>query len=154
MNANNRSCGSCTACCFTHAVAEVNTKSGEWCKNCSKNGCSIYDARPAGCRLYECWWLKGKGDESDRPDLSGFVMDGLDIPGGHDLGIVNLWEVTDGALESNRARQIIQAVLDQNSVIGLYIPADKKLSLRFPTTMTIAEREEFVRAFREFDHKQ
>lgn len=150
MNAAKRSCGNCTACCFTHAVTEVNTNAGEWCNKCSKNSCSIYAARPIACRVYECWWLKGKGEESDRPDLSGFVMDGMDIPG-QSVGIVNLWEFVPGALNSRRALQIAQAIVDQGEVVGLHIAREKRSFARFPREMNDVERAKFIHAFQEFD---
>ena len=73
---NKRTCGTCTECCKTHPVDELQKLAGKWCRYRVKDkGCRVYDSRPNGCREFECQWLKGHGDETDRPDLTGIVID-------------------------------------------------------------------------------
>ncbi len=143
-----RSCGECSACCFTHGVEEVETTGGSWCKHCDLgHGCRIYASRPEGCQLYECWWLKGKGEESDRPDKSGFVLDGVDIPGQKHT-LIGLWEAKRGGLKTDRALQIAEAILDQDCVICFHENWPTPTSrLRFPWQMGDNERKDFIKAF-------
>ncbi|MDP2665695.1 MAG: YkgJ family cysteine cluster protein [bacterium] len=73
---NGRTCGTCTECCKTHPVSELKKRAGKWCQfRVKEQGCRIYEERPKGCVEFECQWLKGHGAESDRPDLTGIVID-------------------------------------------------------------------------------
>jgi Fe-S-cluster containining protein len=49
------------------------------CEHLACSGCRIYDARPQGCRDFDCQWLRGEipGDESHRPDRLGVIFDGF-----------------------------------------------------------------------------
>ena len=75
-------CGSCTMCCKLKAVDEIAKPMGRWCTHCDVGrGCRIYDARPKGCRDYECLWLlsqdkPGRQAPADaRPDRSKVVLE-------------------------------------------------------------------------------
>jgi len=73
-----RTCGTCTECCKTHPVDELKKRAGKWCQFRVKGqGCRIYAQRPGGCITFDCQWLKGHGEESDRPDRTGIVIDFL-----------------------------------------------------------------------------
>ena len=73
---SHRSCGPCTACCKPFLVEEVQKLDAHWCQHrVAGTGSAIYKDRPPACKLYSCTWLAGKGDELDRPDLCGFMMD-------------------------------------------------------------------------------
>jgi hypothetical protein len=37
-------------------------------------GCTIYAARPASCRAFECSWRRGLGKPEHRPDLCGVLL--------------------------------------------------------------------------------
>ena len=114
-----RSCGGCTACCKTHDVAEVDTPSGELCQFAIiGQGCSIYNQRPRACQLYMCWWLLGKGEESDRPDCLKVVMDGNDIyVNNREIGLIDLHEVETGAVNQSRVQQMMASFLEQGIVV-------------------------------------
>ncbi|MEK7541303.1 MAG: hypothetical protein AAB533_00435 [Patescibacteria group bacterium] len=114
-----RSCGGCTACCKTHQVTEVGTDAGELCQFAAiGEGCSIYAKRPFECRLYACWWLRGKGEESDRPDRLKVVMDDREVTlNGWVIGVVDLHEVEPGAINQPRVRQLTDAFLQQGAVV-------------------------------------
>lgn len=72
---NNRQCGECTACCYTHAVESLNKPRYEWCNHIKiGKGCSIYQVLPEACQIYRCSWLNGLGNEDLRPDKCGFVL--------------------------------------------------------------------------------
>jgi hypothetical protein len=71
-------CGSCAACCFLLAVPEIAKPRIRWCEHCTPghDGCTIYQARPAACRAFSCYWLISQGragqemPEAMRPDRS------------------------------------------------------------------------------------
>lgn len=82
-----RKCGACRLCCKVLPTWEVGTlpdgtrydfqkPQGKWCEHASGAGCGIYysEAKPFGCRLFACLWLRGYGREDDRPDLSHVVV--------------------------------------------------------------------------------
>ena len=72
-----RSCGGCTACCTVLAVHELHKPMRWACDHLDCGGCGIYEARPRGCRDFDCLWLRGEipGDESRRPDRLGVIFD-------------------------------------------------------------------------------
>lgn len=98
-----RSCGGCTACCTTIGVAELGKAPGERCPKLGARGCSIYAERPAECREFNCAWLYGVGDFSDRPDKSGVVVVGA----GADKLV--FFEVDAGAAGLGGARMLAHA---------------------------------------------
>jgi len=72
-----RDCGECKACCILPAIKEptLDKPAGVRCKNLKKedsacDSCTIYKDRPAPCAAFKCLWLRGFGDENDRPDKS------------------------------------------------------------------------------------
>jgi hypothetical protein len=70
-----RSCGTCTACCKTHAVPSIEKPPHTWCTHCKiGTGCGIYNARPEECADFTCMWLEGEGRDEDRPDMSKCVV--------------------------------------------------------------------------------
>jgi hypothetical protein len=53
-----RSCGTCSLCCKLIGIHELKKPMNQWCPHCLKRGgCSIYEARPAECRTFNCEWL-------------------------------------------------------------------------------------------------
>lgn len=110
-----RACGSCTACCKAPSLStpEYYKPPGVWCKHCAVGqGCKIYNKRPRACQNFECEWLKGYGSEKERPDRFRIILDhairDTDVSVSADVcspgEIFQLWEVTEGALESKKAR--------------------------------------------------
>lgn len=68
-----RTCGPCTACCTVPQIEDFSPPY-EPCPHLldlPEHRCAIYEYRPSDCRLFRCAWLRGWGEESDRPDLSG-----------------------------------------------------------------------------------
>jgi hypothetical protein len=86
-----RTCGDCVACCIYLQIDDpVLKKKGM--KHCpfvetdepevpgqsvcfTGKGCKIQNAKPETCVGFQCEWLKGNGDEEDRPDLCGILVD-------------------------------------------------------------------------------
>jgi hypothetical protein len=72
-----RKCGECEACC---EFAEI--KEGDFYKpafqKCEHqcNGCAIFGKlqRPGICNSYQCSWLRGFGNEDERPDKNGIIV--------------------------------------------------------------------------------
>lgn len=72
-----RDCGGCTACCTVLAVDELRKPMRCACPHQTATACRIYADRPAGCREFNCVWLRGglPADEAWRPDQLGVIFD-------------------------------------------------------------------------------
>lgn len=94
-----RICGGCTACCKTHAIAELQKPEGTVCSHCTVGtGCRIYASRPKSCRTFQCAWLMGFGLSEYRPDMTGIVPDFQQTA---KFGLVLcLWETNEDALST------------------------------------------------------
>jgi hypothetical protein len=75
-----RSCGGCTVCCDVLP----NPPHRDWDEGCKYSdpggaGCTVYPIRvqmvDRACKDYNCAWILGMGEEGDRPDLSGVIVD-------------------------------------------------------------------------------
>lgn len=100
-----RICGTCTECCKTHPVHELKKRAGKWCQfRVKEQGCRVYDKRPKGCVEFECQWRKGHGEELDRPDRTGIVMDFLVL---ELIGkTMVLWEAVHGAFDGDYGKAL------------------------------------------------
>lgn len=117
--ANGRSCGDCTACCNVKAVRELGKPSQVACRHLCQAGCRIYNARPAECREYACFWRQGliDGDERRRPDKLGVLIDCepfARLPGMLRLVV---WEVVPGAAKTDKVRYVVDKLLATNKRI-------------------------------------
>ena len=86
-----RECGDCVACCVYLQIddPELHKKGMRHCPYVETDqpevvgksvcytgkGCRIYYNRPRTCAGYRCEWLKGHGNEEDRPDRCGILVD-------------------------------------------------------------------------------
>lgn len=72
-----RTCGSCSACCRWPSIEALDKPAKTACVHLEKCGhnCTIYDTRPEQCADYQCTWLRGIGEERDRPDISKILID-------------------------------------------------------------------------------
>ncbi|KKS65766.1 MAG: hypothetical protein UV34_C0009G0037 [Parcubacteria group bacterium GW2011_GWB1_42_6] len=121
-----RVCGGCTACCKTHAVYEIEKPVGKWCPHCEPSReCRIYADRPKGCRGFRCEWLKGFGEEDDRPDKSGLVLDYISfrplIP-----RLFQIWESRGGALREAGVKELIDLSLRNCIPVVLFYSSGKR----------------------------
>jgi hypothetical protein len=84
-----RTCGDCTVCCTYLRInqpqlvkrgltpcphLDVKSEDG-FCGQSVEGNCNIYQGRPPVCRDYSCVWLAGYGEEEDRPDRCGVLID-------------------------------------------------------------------------------
>lgn len=67
-----RECGTCTACCSTMIVPELNKGAHRKCQHANE-GCVIYEQRPPTCADWDCLWVLGHFRDRDRPDKTGYV---------------------------------------------------------------------------------
>ena len=65
--ASGYSCGDCSACCTVLAVTELKKPMRMACDHLCRDGCRIYADRPAGCRQFNCLWLRGAIRHSENP---------------------------------------------------------------------------------------
>jgi hypothetical protein len=107
-----RPCDGCTSCCYLLPVEELNKPLRQMCKYANK-GCTIWAPKeleseyPDECRKYRCAWILGLGEEEDRPDLSGVLVDIRKGPCG--LGLYAI-EVVPGTPEK---RESIKLALER-----------------------------------------
>ncbi len=134
-----RTCGQCTACCKTHGIFELSKPPGEWCSNCDiGKGCKVYGNHPQSCKDFRCLWLDGMGrDDEYHPNKINIVFS---VQNPDNLGIVFcLWEVEEGALESDLARRITAHFLKSTKHVAhfhlgrklrFYVAKDKEVPTR------------------------
>lgn len=134
-----RTCGSCTACCKALEVVELTKPPGKWCLHCSiGKGCAIYAERPPSCRDFRCEWLKGLGEEQDRPDRTKVILDYIKLSEGLPGGVFQLWEVTEGSLASAHVKRMTLGAL-KGEVWVSHIPLSGRRSLFVPRGQTVTE---------------
>jgi len=100
-----RRCGDCTLCCQAIAVYELGKPTGVPCRHVAECGCSIYPCHPAECQDFDCLWLQGWFDTTDRPDTLGVVFF-------MDCGLVCVTESSPGASENPRVQEIVTEILE------------------------------------------
>lgn len=92
-----RSCGTCTMCCKTFRIPEVEKAAGQWCRHVLQGrGCGIHATRPTVCRTFFCHWLANAGLGPEwQPDKSKFVlyteMEGRRLVVACDAGAPTAW---------------------------------------------------------------
>jgi hypothetical protein len=74
--ATSNDCGSCTVCCHSLRVIELDKPAGILCQHCVPGkGCGIYETRFEICRSFLCGWRQvPQLGETWRPDVSGVLM--------------------------------------------------------------------------------
>jgi hypothetical protein len=124
-----RTCGTCTLCCTLLPVKELEKPSFAPCPlvrdvPSAKPGCSIYERRPSGCRMWSCVWLASPDVPVEfRPDHVGFVVDqSFDLVhvNGAEMAAAQIW-VAPGHEEdwrdSEKAHQYIRTLLSLVPVV-------------------------------------
>lgn len=119
-----RSCGSCTACCTLPQINEFSKPMFTPCsllKQPDEGGsCSIWDDRPIFCREYNCLWRRGLGKEEHRPDRLGAMLVASTgyIPGTRFLGVA-AHEVHHGALEREGMKALLAEICEGRTVYAV-----------------------------------
>lgn len=129
-----RACGSCSACCKTHAVKEggFEKPAGTWCPHWAKGtGCTIYSSRPHDCATFECEWFKGMGEDMHRPDHTKVVLDFVKDPAGPPDGTLQMFEVIEGGLTSSYAKKAAREALARG-VVAAYVYLSGRRRLYIP----------------------
>ena len=118
---NSRSCGGCTACCFTHEIEHFKKSVATQCGQCEAGkGCKIYGQHPDECRGFKCLWLLSAFPENMRPDRLGVVVDFVpEEKVKVKVTVLRMYEVWGGALESAHARALLQGLMIQKCVVIL-----------------------------------
>lgn len=77
-----RECGGCTACCYVIQVKQIGKQFRTKCPySVEGQGCGIWSGpggpggQPQVCSTYRCAWAMGFGDQADRPDKTGILVD-------------------------------------------------------------------------------
>jgi hypothetical protein len=122
-----KSCGSCTACCSTLAVKELNLPNWTRCPHVrsppdAHTGCSIYSKRPPSCRIWICGWLSAEWEDEYRPDRCGVVVDpvpDLVWVGDEEVPVARLWILPgyEDAFMDDPARALVLAILSTGTSI-------------------------------------
>ena len=126
-----RECGSCTMCCKTMSVWEIDKPNGVWCKHVrSHSSCAIYETRPQSCRSFNCLWLRGVGPEDMRPDKSRVIM--VEAEDGAE-GVKGFAAILDPtrplAWQAPKVRAFLEAVRDGYGAIGMALGPRKRVFL-------------------------
>ncbi|MEM6458275.1 MAG: hypothetical protein AAF710_02660 [Planctomycetota bacterium] len=113
-----RACGSCTACCHSLVIEELDKPAFADCAHaCPHGGCRNYHDRPASCRGFRCLWLDGHLTEDDRPDRLGVIFTTThdDRVGVHPL-VVEAWP---GAATQPAVRDAVERLREKSPVLVL-----------------------------------
>ena len=95
-----RPCAGCTACCDHFDIEEIDKAAKQTCPLKAAFGCSVHATTdmPRVCSTYACAWAMGYGKPSDRPDLSGVIVDFRDGSSGEGLYGHTVAEVTEATV--------------------------------------------------------
>ena len=139
-----RTCGTCRVCCVRPEVPELGKPMDAPCPHLnpdaeSERGCMVFGeaTRPRVCGGFSCAWLMGLGDEDDRPDKLGVLMQPTVRDGEWVLAFV---EDRPGALRSERAQWLLgawAAHCDQQGADSWLIirKHEAKVFMRVPVTV-------------------
>ncbi len=126
-----RKCGGCTACCRMYISDSLTPNLKSACKYVQHRGCPLYGqiARPSPCPQYSCGWLRGYGNERNRPDRTGvyFEVRKVDLFSGYT--IILIWrddrfdnDYLDTLLYDSLREGYIAAVITREEHVSLYVP--------------------------------
>lgn len=115
-----RHCGPCSACCTVLHIDELQKLAGVACRHLkhpvdrAEGACGVYGdlaKQPAVCRAWYCLWRRGLGEDSERPDRIGVMLQPSIkyIPGTTTLGI-SAHEILPGALDQPRTLEYLHRI--------------------------------------------
>jgi hypothetical protein len=122
---------------------------GKWCEHCTPgHGCKIYESRPIDCKTFECAWLRGVGEEEDKPNLRKVVLDYVNKPGLPTSGLAQLWETTEGSLASRYARETVRKLIE-GGVVVTCVPLRGSPRVYIPDNFDCLERQQILESIYE-----
>lgn len=137
-----RECGTCTMCCKTMGIYELDKRPGSWCPHAapgSAQGCKVYDKRPETCRSFSCAWLDGHVHEDFRPDRIKAVLTVANVSGHtHPLEqkiqvrVNELPSAEDMVANSMLRRWLRRLVFQQGALVEVICSAQQTLRLYYP----------------------
>ncbi len=70
-------CDGCTMCCKLLPIADMDSPSGVYCKECNITvGCKIYNKRPEDCKMFNCAYKQVEIINTDlNPDKCGVIFE-------------------------------------------------------------------------------
>jgi hypothetical protein len=103
-------------CKHLHVLEDVKENVVQYSSACAGN-CKDYDNRPPSCAGYKCSWLQGHGDEEDRPDKCGILMDTTNnIENG-----LECKEIWPGAADETKGAKAIERTCSSIDKVALVI---------------------------------
>ncbi len=124
-----RECGSCTMCCKTMSVQEIDKPNNVWCRHVrNHSSCAIYETRPNSCRTFDCLWLRGIGTDAMRPDRSRVVMVEAEGEAGGPKGFAAILDPTRPlAWQEPSMRAFLEQIRDRYGAIGMALGSRKRV---------------------------
>lgn len=112
-----RTCGSCTACCHSLVIEELDKPAFTACGHACASGCNAYEQRPGSCRNFRCLWLDGHLAEEDRPDKLGVIFTTAhdERVGPHPMIV----EYTPGMADDPAIREAVERLTEKSPVLVL-----------------------------------
>lgn len=133
-------CHGCTVCCEIIGVKELGKKPYASCpRSVRGGGCLRYEARPGGCRDYECLYSLGILPAECRPDKVGILVD-LTKPENSVVlatGIRALVarEVRPGAFDAPQGAALLDVLTDSHVVVLVRYQDDQTRHLIGPACL-------------------
>lgn len=124
-----RQCGTCTMCCKTMSVWEIEKPNDVWCKHTpDRRSCNIYETRPKSCRDFNCLWLLGVGTDAMRPDRSRVILVEAEGAPGEPKGLAAILDPTRPlAWQEPGMRTFLEMARDRYGAVGIGLGRRKRV---------------------------
>ncbi|NNM75203.1 hypothetical protein [Enterovirga aerilata] len=124
-----RECGSCTLCCKTMSVREIEKPNNVWCRHVRNHtSCEIYETRPHSCRVFNCLWLRGVGTDAMRPDRSRVVLVEAEDEAGGPKGVAAILDPSRPlAWQEPQMRVFLEQIRDRYGAVGMALGTRKRV---------------------------
>ena len=112
----------------------------------------IYARKPLSCHEFQCEWLKGFGEERDRPDKTKVILDYVNHHEGLPGGILQIWELSEGSLTNEYVKKITLAGFESEIWVShiplhgpkrIFVPKSRHISQEIADALA---REEIIAA--------
>jgi hypothetical protein len=126
MEQSKRSCGSCSACCYTHNIEELDKWNFSPCAHMKDGGgCAIYGEHPKSCQTFACAWLHDESlKEECRPDILGLVINSKKVQITRDAPpTLLLLEAWPEAFKGTQAQSFAKHMMSQGTLLCVVSPS-------------------------------